>query len=202
MGSRCVAQSTQITVGRAMMPATSLSTGKQPGHLPPESAQYRVEAGPRSSWQSCGLYHVCARRLSGVSRRNACTRSKTSGQSLTVRPEAEHAALQAARAHQQTPEFKQAYAVRARGEGTISQGVAVSGLRRSRYIGCARTHLQHGCCTESAAGDGLVGRSPTCRHTHVPICSTRRGKYVSRAPMPDSPATSMLELPLAATHLL
>ena len=60
-----------------------------------------------------------------------------------MRPHAEHAALQAARAYQQTPAFKQAYAVRAGVEGTLSQGVAVSGLRRSRYIGSARTHLQH-----------------------------------------------------------
>ncbi len=75
--------------------------------------------------------------------RSACTRSQTSGRSLTVRPQAEHAALQAARAHQQTPEFKQAYAVRAGVEGTLSQGVAVSGLRQARYIGRARTHLQH-----------------------------------------------------------
>ena len=75
--------------------------------------------------------------------RNVCTRSKTSGRSLTVRPQAEHAALQAARAHQQTAEFRQDYAVRAGVEGTLSQGVAVSGLRRARYIGKARTHLQH-----------------------------------------------------------
>ena len=75
--------------------------------------------------------------------RNVCTRSKTSGRSLTVRPQAEHAALQAARAQQQTAKFRQDYAVRAGVEGTLSQGVAVSGLRRARSIGKARTHLQH-----------------------------------------------------------
>jgi transposase len=75
--------------------------------------------------------------------RNVCTRSKTSGRSLTVRPQAEHAALQAARAHQQTAEFRQDYAVRAGVEGTLSPGVAGSGLRQARYIGRARTHLQH-----------------------------------------------------------
>ncbi len=75
--------------------------------------------------------------------RNACTRSQTSGRSLTVRPQAQHEAIQVARAHQQTPEFKQDYAVRAGVEGTLSQGIARSGLRRSRYIGMAKTHLQH-----------------------------------------------------------
>jgi transposase len=35
------------------------------------------------------------------------------------------------------------YATRAGVEGTISQGVRMMGLRRSRYIGQQRTHLQH-----------------------------------------------------------
>jgi transposase len=75
--------------------------------------------------------------------RTACTRSATSGRSLTVRPQAQHHALQAAREHQTSVEFKQQYAARAGIEGTLSQGVQVCGLRRSRYIGQARTHLQH-----------------------------------------------------------
>ena len=75
--------------------------------------------------------------------RQLCTRSATSGRSLTVRPAAQHHAIQAAREQQQSPDFKEAYAVRAGVEGTLSQGVQVCGLRRSRYIGQARTHLQH-----------------------------------------------------------
>jgi transposase len=35
------------------------------------------------------------------------------------------------------------YARRAGIEGTISQGVRTFDLRRSRYIGLAKTHLQH-----------------------------------------------------------
>jgi len=52
-------------------------------------------------------------------------------------------ALQAARTRQQTPEFKREYALRAGIEATISQGVRAFGLRRSRYCGEAKTHLQH-----------------------------------------------------------
>lgn len=42
-----------------------------------------------------------------------------------------------------TQDFKILYAMRAGVEGTISQGVRTMGLRRSRYIGQERTHLQH-----------------------------------------------------------
>ena|SRR5436305_1078696 len=52
-------------------------------------------------------------------------------------------ALQAARHHQTTAEFKEHYADRAGIEGTLSQGIRTFDLRRSRYIGLAKTHLQH-----------------------------------------------------------
>jgi len=39
--------------------------------------------------------------------------------------------------------FKEQYAERAGIEGTISQGIWAFELRRSRYIGLARTHLQN-----------------------------------------------------------
>ena len=54
-----------------------------------------------------------------------------------------HEALQAARHRQTTAEVKEQYALRAGIEGTLSQGVRAFDLRRSRYIGLAKTHLQH-----------------------------------------------------------
>lgn len=62
---------------------------------------------------------------------------------LTIRPESQHKALQAARAREQTVEYQKEYARRAGVEGTISQGTRAFGLRRARYIGQAKTHLQH-----------------------------------------------------------
>ena len=50
--------------------------------------------------------------------------------------------MQAARQRQETAEFKAPYALRAGVESTLSQGVRRFDLRRSRYIGLARTHLQ------------------------------------------------------------
>jgi transposase len=62
---------------------------------------------------------------------------------LTIRPEAQYRALQAARARQATEAFAALYGQRAGIEGTISQTVRVCGLRRSRYVGQAKTHLGH-----------------------------------------------------------
>ncbi len=51
--------------------------------------------------------------------------------------------MQAARKRQTTKAFSKEYAVRSGIEATISQGVRAFDLRRSRYIGLAKTHLQH-----------------------------------------------------------
>ncbi len=75
--------------------------------------------------------------------RSDCTRSQTTGRVLHVRPQAAHEALQARRQEQQTAEFRQQYARRAGIEGTLSQGVRGMGLRRARYDGLHKTHLQH-----------------------------------------------------------
>jgi transposase len=75
--------------------------------------------------------------------RQRCTRSKVHGRALHVRPKAEHEALQQRREQQQTEAFKEKYKKRAGVEGTISQGVRLCDVRRSRYIGLAKTHLQH-----------------------------------------------------------
>jgi transposase len=85
------------------------------------------------SSQDC---QVCATR-------SLCTRSKHGPRSLKLRPQAKHEVLQATRKEQKTKPWKERYKIRAGVEGTISQGVRKSGLRHSRYIGLAKTHLQH-----------------------------------------------------------
>ena len=74
--------------------------------------------------------------------RDACTRRKTEPRALTLLPQAEYEALRAARLRQETPAYKEAYADRAGIEGTLAQGIRVSDLRHTRYLGLARTHLQ------------------------------------------------------------
>jgi len=75
--------------------------------------------------------------------RNACTKSATTGRVLHVRPQAAHEALQARRHEQATPAFRQAYQTRAGIEGTLSQAVRGMGIRRARYDGLHKTHVQH-----------------------------------------------------------
>jgi transposase len=74
--------------------------------------------------------------------RSACPWAKEAPRQLTIRPQAQHVAMQAARQRQETAEFKAQYALRAGVESTLSQGVRRFDLRRSRYIGLTRTHLQ------------------------------------------------------------
>jgi len=75
--------------------------------------------------------------------RARCTRSSPPRRTVTVRHRAEHEALQSGRARERTAEFAAEYARRAGVEGTIAQGTRSHGLRRSRYVGLAKTHLQH-----------------------------------------------------------
>jgi transposase len=76
--------------------------------------------------------------------RSLCTHAmRYPRRTITIRQELHYHALQRARERAKTEEFKTLYARRAGVEGTISQGVRALGLRRSRYIGQERTHLQH-----------------------------------------------------------
>ncbi len=51
--------------------------------------------------------------------------------------------LRAARTYQHTDDFWARYTVRAGIEGTISQAVVALDMRRARYRGMAKTHVQH-----------------------------------------------------------
>ena len=75
--------------------------------------------------------------------RARCTRSKSSPRGLTLQPRKRQLALQTAREREKTQDFKEQYAVRAGVEGTIGQAVDKLAMRRSRYRGIAKTHLQH-----------------------------------------------------------
>ena len=58
-------------------------------------------------------------------------------------PQAHYEALEKARKVHRSPEGKERYKRRAGIEGTLSQGVRGFGMRRSRYRGLAKTHLQN-----------------------------------------------------------
>ena len=98
----------------------------------------------RDRWGNEVIHAEFARRECLACRsRPLCTRATTEGREMTLRPRERHEALQAARREQETAEWKAEYAVRAGIEGTISEGVRGFGLRRCRYVGLAKAHLQH-----------------------------------------------------------
>jgi transposase len=115
--------------------------------------------------------------------RQDCTRSQTTGRVLHVRPQAAHEALQAQRHVEQTPEFRQQDALRSGIEGTLSQAVRAMGMRRARYDGLARTHVQH---ILTAVAINLVRIDAVL--TNTPRGKTRRSHFAllaSTASLPD-----------------
>ena len=72
-----------------------------------------------------------------------CTKATPPRRTITIRPQAQHEALLAGRQREQTEEYKTEYAKRAGVEGTIAQSVRTTEVRRSRYVGQAKTHLAH-----------------------------------------------------------
>jgi len=85
--------------------------------------------------------------------------------------------IQAARQRQQTAEYATTYAQRAGVEGPLSQGVRACGLRRARYRGLARTHLQHGATAAAIHADRLVHWLD-----ELPRARTRRSRFAAWDP--------------------
>jgi transposase len=77
------------------------------------------------------------------SMRSGCTRGKTEPRIIGLQARENYEALRSARRHQETKDFQDDYASRAGIEGTHSQATRRCGLRRCRYIGWAKTRLQH-----------------------------------------------------------
>jgi transposase len=112
--------------------------------------------------------------------RHLCTRSKTEPREIALRPQAEYQALQSVRQQQTTAIWKQTYNQRAGIEGTLSQGINAFGLRRSRYIGLAKTRLQY---ILTSAAMNIVRLVAWLQG--VPHARTRTSRFAALAPMPD-----------------
>jgi transposase len=113
----------------ATCPAGHASVPWHPGHARWGNAVIPIDCHQRHC-------RPCPHRL-------LCTHAKNEPRELTLKPRAEHEALLAARQRQTTTAWQAQYAVRAGIEGTLSQGIQGFALRQSRYMGFAKTHLQH-----------------------------------------------------------
>lgn len=123
------------------------------------------------------------RDCSPCPQRAQCTQTASERRLLTIQPEVEFRALQEARRQESEPGFKKRYAARAGIEGTISQAVRRSDLRRARYVGQAKTHLQNVC---TAVALNLVRLWNWLAET--PLATTRRSAFAKCCQPKAAPA--------------
>ena len=129
-----------------------------PGHDEWQNERIHVEFR-RSDCQACAMQSLC-------------TRSRSGAREIGLRPKEQYLALQAARKRQQTEAFQERYHTRAGIEGTLSQGIHVGGMRRSRYIGEAKTHLQN-----VAIATSLNVLRMVAWMMEVPLAKTRKSRF-------------------------
>jgi len=105
-----------------------------------------------------------------------CTRAKQA-RYLRLPPREQYEALEAARARFSTDTGRELYKRRAGIEGTLSQGVRAFGLRRTRYRGLEKTHLQHVAIATAINVERLVAW-----FTGQPRAATRTSRFAALAP--------------------
>src|SRR5215470_14529759 len=109
--------------------------------------------------------------------RTSCTRAKHTGRRLRLPPQDQYEALQAAQTWSASEEGQQLYKRRAGVEGTLSQGVHAFGLRRTRYGGLAKTHVQHVAIATAINVDRIVAWLD-----ERPRALTRLSRFAALAP--------------------
>lgn len=132
--------------------------------------------------------HVIKIKFSGKDCRVCASRDQGIRSTKKVRPADDHdsnrtrahdEALQARRAEETTPAYAAEECRRAGIEGTISQGVRRCGLRRSRYVGFAKTELDH-VLTAAAIDDARVADW----FAEMPRAETRRSRFAALMAQP------------------
>jgi transposase len=98
----------------------------------------------------------------------------------------QYEALQAAQTWSASEEGQQRYQRRAGVEGTLSQGVRAFGLRRTRYCGVAKTHLQHVAIAAAINIDRLVAWLD-----ERPRAQTRTSRFAALVPASALPCATL-----------
>jgi len=149
-----------------------------------ENRQAICPAGKRSAdWLECYLKERNPRRVVKVkfrrkdclncTNRDSCVRSKTGApRQLLLQAREFHEALKKTRALFASDIGQGEYKERAGIEGTLSQGIRRGTVRRSRYVGLSKTHLQE---VVTAAGINILR---TINHLNqVPMAKTRISRF-------------------------
>jgi transposase len=108
--------------------------------------------------------------------RHLCTRAQNERR-MKLQPRLQFEALKEARLRHASKEGKRLYNKRAGVEGTISQGVRAFGLRKTRYRGLPKTHLQHIATAAAINLERLVAW-----FDGVPRGKTRTSRFAALAP--------------------
>lgn len=152
---------------------------RQQAHCPAgKQSVYWYEHEPKERYRR-SVIKVRFRRQDCLTceQRAKCVRSQTgAARQLIVPTKALHEALEKTRKLLSSKEGKRQYQRRAGIEGTLSQGVRRGSLRRSRYIGLAKTHLQE---VATAAGINIL-RTVTFLN-QKPIAKTRISRFARLA---------------------
>jgi transposase len=109
--------------------------------------------------------------------RPLCTQAQQQGRQLRLPPQDQYAALTAARAWYASEEGIERSQRRAGVEGTLSQGVRAFGLRRTRYRGLPKTHMQHVAIAAAINVDRIVAWLD-----ERPRATTRTSRFAALAP--------------------
>lgn len=153
-----------------------------------ENRNVLCPAGKRSvAWLECQIKKPYSRRVvkvkfrrkdcSDCENRIHCVRSKTgAARQLLLQAKEFHEALKVTRTMLSSEEGRREYQQRAGIEGTLSQAIRRGTVRRSRYIGLQKTHLQE---VATAAGINIL-RSINFLHDK-PIAKTRVSRFARLA---------------------
>jgi len=109
--------------------------------------------------------------------RPLCTQSRQHMRRLRLPPREQYEALAAARTWYASEEGIERYKQRAGVEGTLSQGVRAFGLRRTRYRGLPKTHIQHVAIAAAINVDRIVAWMD-----ERPRATTRTSRFAALAP--------------------
>jgi transposase len=109
--------------------------------------------------------------------RPLCTQAQQQGRQLRLPPQDQYEALTAARAWYASEEGIERSQQRAGVEGTLSQGVRAFGLRRTRYRGLPKTHVQHIATAAAINIDRIVAWLD-----ERPRAQTRTSRFAALAP--------------------
>ena len=159
------------------LPCFAIDWDAQTVTCPQGRVSHRWQAGAAANGKAVIQVHFRRADCRACDCRDQCTQSHTAPRALQFKPRPEYEALQAARQRQATDAFKQTYKKRAGVEGTISQGTRAFDLRQSRYIGLAKTHLQH-----IAIAAAINLSRLWAWWNDQPKAQTRRSKFLALAP--------------------